>query len=272
MDLFRRLTGIPGVHALWRRWPVGTVSRLVEYDVWDRPAYAYGVLRAAELARSLRVPAISVAEFGVAGGRGLLALERIARRISRDTGVVIQVLGFDAGDGMPEPLDYRDLPHVWQRGFYRMDQAALRAKLNSARLIIGDVGDTAAALVREPTLAPLGFVSFDLDYYSSTKKALRIFDGPPHTRLPRVWCYFDDLIEPERACHNEWVGERLAIDEFNREHERRKLGAVPSLRATRPRPSAWNEQMFVFHDFDHPEYTTLITPEGDSYRQIPLGS
>jgi len=270
MEILRRVTRIPGVHALWRRFPLGSVPLLVEYDVWPRPSYAFGVLRAAELARSLGVRAISVVEFGVAGGRGLLALEAIAIQVEKHTGVGITVLGFDAGSGMPEPIDYRDLPHVWRRGFYQMDEPSLRSRLRRAQLVLGDVGETALPLLREKKIPPLGFISFDLDYYSSTRKALRVFDAEHDTHLPRVWCYFDDLIQPERACHNEWVGERLAINEFNREHTGLCLSVIPSLRVMRPRPSWWNEQMFILHDFAHPQYTTLITPEGDEYRQLRL--
>jgi hypothetical protein len=45
--------------------------------------------------------------------------------------------------------------------------------------------------------------------------AFRVFSGTPATRLPRVFCYFDDIVWPERACYNEFTGEYLAIREFN---------------------------------------------------------
>jgi hypothetical protein len=51
--------------------------------VFPRPQYAYGVFHAADLAKRLGVSAISVIEFGVAGGLGLLALENIAASISQ---------------------------------------------------------------------------------------------------------------------------------------------------------------------------------------------
>jgi hypothetical protein len=46
------------------------------------------------------------------------ALERAAKEIERTLGVGIDVVGFDSGEGMPEPTDYRDWPHIWGRGFY----------------------------------------------------------------------------------------------------------------------------------------------------------
>jgi hypothetical protein len=59
---------------------------------------------------------------------------------------------------------------------------------------------------------PVGFVAFDLDYYSSTTVAFRVFEKE---HLPRVHCYFDDTIWPESAYHNEYIGELCAIREFN---------------------------------------------------------
>jgi hypothetical protein len=66
------------------------------------------------------------------------------------------------------------------------------------------------------------------------------------------------------------VGEHLAIAEFNSEHTMQKIAKIPHLGWMRPRPAAWNEQMYVMHDFTHPEYTRNITPQGDRHRQRPL--
>jgi hypothetical protein len=119
-----------------------------------------------------------------------------------------------------------------------MDQAALRAKLQSAKLVIGDVAVTVKQWLRDSIESPLGFVAFDLDYYSSTKAALALLDGPESTHLPRVHCYFDDLAAGDQSCMNRYVGEYLAIDEFNAAHEDRKICLIeqtahqsPELRA-----------------------------------------
>ena len=268
--ILRRLTRLPGVRSLWTRFPVGSVDTRVRYGIWSRPHYAYGVYSAAQLAKKLALPGISVIEFGVAGGRGLLALEEIARAVSSDTGVEVATFGFDAASGMPEPADYRDLPHVWAKGFYRMDEAKLRQKLSGAELVIGDVGETIPSWLQTPDRLPLGFIAFDLDYYSSTMKAFRILECPAALRLPRVYCYFDDIIWPERACHNEFIGELRAIGDFNRAHETAKLCPIHMLRYMRPEIAAWHEQMYVMHDFDHPLYCRNITPEGEEYTQHPL--
>lgn len=269
-SILRRLTQIPGARSFWQRFPVGPLDLRVQYGISSRPNYAYGVYAAADLAVKLGLPAISAIEFGVAGGRGLLALESIATEVSHALGVKIAVYGFDSGEGMPAPQDYRDLPHVWDQGFYKMDQAALKVSLKHATLVLGDVASTVPAFLKTSDLPPVGFVSFDLDYYSSTKMALRLFEGGPETHLPRAYCYFDDLMWPEIACHNEYMGELCAIREFNDEHTHMKVSPIHMFSHMRPHPAPWNEQMYVLHDFQHPLYSVNITPKDTRNTQLPL--
>jgi hypothetical protein len=242
----------------------------VRYGIFDRPHYAYGVYWAADLARRLGIDTISAVEFGVAGGRGLLALESISAEIASHFGIRIHVCGFDSGEGMPQPIDHRDMPHAWNQGFYKMDVPKLKARLSpNTELVLGDIAETV------PQWSPqgsLGFISFDLDYYSSTMTAFRLFDamanGQPRPRLPRVYSYFDDLLWPENACQNEYTGELRAIREFNEAHEFQKICPVNMLRYMRVYPEAWNEQMYVMHDFKHPLYTKNLRSSGDD--QLPL--
>jgi hypothetical protein len=42
------------------------------------------------------------------------------------------------------------------------------------------------------------------------------------------------------------------------------------LRHTRLNPAPWNDQMYVMHDFAHPNYCENITPKDDAYTQHPL--
>lgn len=44
--------------------------------------------------------------------------------------------------------------------------------------------------------------------------------------LPRVYCYFDDVVWPEFACHNEFTGELHAIHEYNTLTETRKIAQL----------------------------------------------
>jgi hypothetical protein len=266
------LTLSPDVRSLWRRFPIGSVDTRVRYGIFSRPHYAYGVYWASWLAKRLKLDGISAIEFGVAGGRGLLALQSIARVIGDDMRIRIAVAGFDSGTGLPEPLDYRDLPHIWGKGFHLMDEPKLRAKLSPAtELVLGEVKETVPRWLSRSDTLPLGFVAFDLDYYSSTLAALRVFDNENvNSRLPRVYCYFDDIIWPEPACHNEYTGELRAIREFNERHEHQKLCPLHRLDRMRAHQEIWNHQIYVLHDFTHPLYCTNVTPSTDEYTQKPL--
>ncbi len=266
--LLDRLTQIPGARTLWNWLPLGSVATRVRYGIFDRPHYAYGVYSATDLAKRLGLNAIQVIEFGVAGGSGLMALERIAAAVETALGIQISVCGFDSGGGMPAPADYRDLPHVWDKGFYVMDVAKLKARLRpNTELVLGDVKTTLSSWIPK---ARIGFCAFDLDYYSSTKDAFALFERSSEAFLPRVYCYFDDIMWPEHALHNEWVGELCAIREFNEEHSTSKLCPIHMFHHTRVHGSPWNEKMYVFHDFRHPLYCTNITAVGAQYSQLPL--
>lgn len=270
MDLIEQVTRLPYVRGLWKRFPIGSLDLRMKWGILpEYPPYAYGVFFAAQLAASLGVPRISALELGVAGGRGLLALESIAAQVERHFGVGIDVVGFDTGLGMPEGNDYRDMLHVWRGGFYRMDVNALRRRLSRATLVLGDIGETAVPWLNSQGTAPIGFVAFDLDYYHSTKKAFALFEGAQETHLPRVHCYFDDIAGPEFACMNDFVGELLAIDEFNAEHRNRKICQIRNLRCARQRDEPWYPQIYAFHDFEHPQYTTNVAPQG-AWRQLPI--
>ncbi len=261
--------------SLWRRFPVGSLELRVRYGISARPNYAYGVYTAADLAVRLGIPAISVLEFGVAGGRGLLALEGIAEEVSRARGVKIAVYGFDSGQGMPAPVDYRDLPHVWERGFFKMDQAALKASLKHATLVLGEVANTVPGFLGTPDLPPIRFRRFrSRTITAPPKPLLQIFEGAaPIAPAAPHFCYFDDILWPEIACHNEYMGELCAIREFNAEHPHKKLPQPSICFPTHmmPYPSDWNKQIYVMHDFQHPLYCVNITPKSPRHTpELPL--
>lgn len=259
-----QLTRIPGFRSTWLRLDIGSTEDRLAHDIWQRPHYAYGVRQAANLARALGHKAVTVIEFGVAGGRGLIAMEKLAARFGRELGMRIDVVGFDTGVGLPKPLDYRDAVHVWGQGYFEMDLIALTKQLApSTKLILGNVDETAHKFAAEVS-SPIGFISFDMDYYSSTMEAFTLFEGSVDSRLPRVYCYFDDLVWPEEACHNDYIGEYLAINEFNRAHEKQKICPLANLRWMRAHPARWNDQMYVMHDFAHPSYVVNIKPKHET--------
>jgi hypothetical protein len=276
---FAAFDGTPALRRLSRALsPAFLLSRLfrilpaslptqIYFDSLDRPAYAYGLYTAALQAKLLGYARISAVELGVAGGNGLVALEVLARRIAKHFGIAIDVHGFDTGKGLPKPTDHRDHPYLWRQGDYFMDEKALRARLSDARLWLGPVGEMIPEFVRGG-FAPLAFVSFDLDYYSSTVDALALFAAGGETRLPRVMCYLDDVVDPDYAFFTEAAGELLAIDEFNRDHPSMKITPLRSLAHTKPLRAAWHGKMYVLHDFEHARYGSDFLP--DFRRQHPL--
>jgi hypothetical protein len=220
-----------------------------------RPGYLWGALHGAFLAKWLGLGSVCLIEFGVAGGNGLTVLELIAERIEDHLGMKISVYGFDTGRGLPPPKDVRDCPNLFTEGTYSMDVDKLRSRLRRAHLILGMVDETVPHFVSTYKSAPVAFVSVDLDLYTSTKQALRLFDADTSILLPRVHCYFDDINGYTYAEHN---GERLAIAEFNQEHQLRKISPMYVLRHYVPRRCAddpWVERFYMAHILDHELYS-----------------
>lgn len=230
-----------------------------------RPHYFHIVDQAARLGAALGYSSISVLELGVAGGRGLLALEALSEFISRKRGIGIEVYGFDSGTGLPAPRDYRDLPYHWRPGFYKMEEARLRSTLHGAKLLIGDLEDTVQEFLSE-CAAPVGAVSVNVDYYSSTKMGLALFSAEQARLLPRVFVYFDDIIGGPIELYGEFTGELAAIREFNEEHELRKLHRVRYLDWRLVRRE-WHGQIFVCQVFDHSDYEVFVSEDGQA---LPL--
>lgn len=234
---------------------IGNLSDRIQS--FERPNYAYCVYHAADLARKLGHKSVSVIEFGVAGGNGLILLEKYAREIADELGIEIQVYGFDNGCGLPPPHDYRDLPYHWEEGFFSMDEEALRHRLSSAQLVIGDVAETVETFFEKCRPAPIGAVLHDLDYYSSTVAALRLFNGPEKFRLPRIYCYLDDIIGGEVELYNDFTGVRLAVKEFNEAGSVKISPAYHLVARSHSKP--WYHQIFTVHDFKHFEYCKFVS-------------
>lgn len=231
----------------------------VELGIVRKPAYAYGLYKAATTAERLDIDHISALELGVAGGRGLLALERHARDIEEMLGVRIDVYGLDTGQGLMPANDHRDLPYYFAEGNYAMDEPALRKRLKRAELILGDASVTFADLF-EQGLAPIGFLSFDMDHYTPTAAVLgRCDDTARHERfLPRVALYFDDVVGKLGQDYNEFTGELFAIGEFNDRNTEVKIVEDRHFRCL-PVNFQWHHCCYVMHRFKHPHYGDYIS-------------
>lgn len=213
----------------------------------QRPDYGYCIYRAATMAKFLKYPRVSILEFGIAKGGGLLDIEFHIQNIKREIDIEFNVFGFGLDEGLPAPEDYRDLPFKWWEGRFAMDTKALKDRLKFSTLVLGDVKETCRTFFDDhKEVPPIGAVLFDLDYYSSTRDAFQVFRDAKHY-LPRVFCCFDDILGT-----NEFIGELRAIKEFNESNPMKKIAKPYALFAERR--SVWNEKIFTFHDFEHPRY------------------
>jgi hypothetical protein len=238
----------------------------LKYSAIDRPQYGYCVLKGAKLAQRLGHKEISAIEFGVAGGNGLLNLEMHAAEVGKLVGVDVRIFGFDTGGGLPPPADYRDLPYQWQQGFFEMDVDRLRAKLSRSTLVIGNVGETLPSFGDKHNPPPIGALFMDLDYYSSTKDAFRLFDLNRSNLLPRTFIYFDDIIGDEISLYNENTGVLLAINEFNATHTDQKICKTTYL-GVGPSAEGWHRNIYIYHDYLHRDYNKFVA---EPQQQLPL--
>lgn len=232
----------------------------VRWDLTPRPAYAFGLLAAADIARFCGIRRLAAVELGVAGGEGLLAMCDLAAQVTAETGVAFDIFGLDGGVGLPPLDDYRDHLEIWSEGdFVNPDREGLVARLPAnARMMWGDVRDTVGELLALMTPErPLGFVSNDLDVYRSTRDAMALFRGAPEHYLPVVPTYFDDTLGGAGRIgslfRNRWAGQLLAIDEFNAETGPRKIDSMRILKYRRPMAQEqWIEKTYGLHVLDHP--------------------
>ena len=222
------------------------------FGLITRANYAYGMLRAADMARCFGKKRVTMIEFGIASGAGLLNMVNLAPIIETETGIKLRIVGFDTGAGLPPVQGYKDHPELWNSGDFAMEdrEALVREIGGRAEIIWGDIADTIGPFTNAiDPVAPLGFISVDVDIYSAAKAALRCLTSQAKKYNPAVSMYFDDV---NFFFANEWSGERAEINEFNEEHDFRKIGLDRSLPGRRPlKTEWWYSAMHVCHVLDH---------------------
>ncbi|WP_299103026.1 hypothetical protein [uncultured Winogradskyella sp.] len=230
----------------------GSFRSKVLYDLVLRPHHAYSILKAADQGKARGFTEISILEFGVAHGSGLMNMIKVAEKVTNTTGIKINIYGFDTGKGMPEPIDYRDHPEYYNTGDFPMNRDLLEERIKGkAQLFIGPIKETLKEfLTSTSSKTPIGFVSIDVDYYSSTMEVLELFKEDPNLFLPLTYIYFDDIFMEN---HNDKSGELLAIKEFNEAQKLRNISYHKFLVNKRLfKNSNWTKQIYYFHVLDHP--------------------
>ena len=247
---------------LWRKTNLGSLEFRSRYDFVHKPQYAWGLLSAAKIAKALGYKSFSVIEFGVAYGEGLVQLEKLIIAIKREYQLDVKCFGFDSGQGLPKPASYKDLPYLWTEGDFNGSQAHfenLKKKLRFSEIILGDVKTTIPSFIKNfDSSSPLGFISFDLDLYSSTRDSFSIFSLKDECMLPRIPLYFDDISSSDHGYFNAFTGELLAIDEFNDKSQLNKVCPIHGFQLGRKISSTWNAGAYCFHRFNHPLYCEKI--------------
>ena len=230
---------------------VGTWRQKALFDALPYSQYATGLQTACRYADTFGEKKFTAIEFGVAGGNGLLALARHAQQIKRHTGIEVDVVGFDTGIGLPAIEEWRDAPWLYSPGDYPGDPSALRKRLQGrAELVLGDVRHTFREWLRGERRAPIGFISIDVDYYSSTAEILdNLASCAAETLLPIASVYFDDIL-----CFGvpRCAGELAAVEEFNRNNSTRQFDRADWVSEFRPyRDALWLQRLFDLYSFDH---------------------
>jgi hypothetical protein len=230
---------------------------IVKLKISKRPEYAYCMYYSAILAKKLNYKKISFIEFGVAGGNGLAFIEKFSRKISNELNIKIEIYGFTSKNGMPKPKDYKDLPYWFKENLYPTNTKIVKNLLSESKLIYGDVKKTTRDFVKKYNPAPIAAIFNDLDYYYSTINSFNIFKASSRFFLPRVFCYFDDIVGTENEMYNNYTGELLAIKNFNKNNRYKKISINCNLVANSF--DLWRFQIYYYHNFKHPNYNKYIS-------------
>ena len=111
--------------------------------------------------------------------------------------------------------------------------------------------------------SPIGAIFNDLDFYTSTKYSFEIFKNDNDKYyLPRIYCYFDDVIGSEAEMYGKFNGELLAIQEFNDKNENKKIALNQCLISKNK--SHYRYKIYYYHNFQHQDYNKFIYNEEQS--------
>ena len=85
-----------------------------------RPHYETILLESVLEAKKIGYKTVSILELGVAGGNGIIALEKYKEKIQNLTNIKINIYGFDTGEGLPDINNKFDAPFLWKKGDFKI--------------------------------------------------------------------------------------------------------------------------------------------------------
>ena len=219
-----------------------------------RPHYEMIMLESAIEAKKIGYNKISILELGVAGGNGLIALEKYKKKVEQFTNVKINIFGFDTGDGLPKTENKFDLPYYWSAGDFKTDKDKIKKKIG-CKIYYGNIADTFQNFIKSKP-ETITAIFLDMDYYTSTKNFLDLISSYKDSFAPRVYLYFDNIFSTNHHI-NEFNGELLAIKEFNEENQNIKIGKSIDSSSDFKFPIA-KEKLFIMNNFDHKDFFVNI--------------
>ena len=232
-----------------------------------KPHYESILYEACLEAKKLGIDRVSVLELGVAGGNGIIALEKYKKKIEKVLDINIDIFGFDTGEGLPRTEDVNeDLPFFWRTDLYKMDKEAV-SKLTNSKIFYGDVKDTVDDFVKV-NKNKICCIFFDLDLYTSTINFLNQIPKIDKHLLPRVLCYFDDVYVPENYITH-FNGVFKAISEFNKKYSEYQLGTSVDHHKSFKFPLS-KTSVYTLHSLNNELYKKFIST--DIENDLSVGS
>mgnify|MGYP000847657011 FL=1 len=228
---------------------------LIKYGTIPRPNYALGILMAAHQAKELGYKKISIIELGCWNFEGLIDIENYIHDIKKFIDIDFNVYGFELGTGhIKEETNPRNRLYELSGGDYTFKKKDNLKKLQFSELVLGDVKDTVPKFLEEGHLdeAPLGFIIFDLGFYTSAKNALQLLNSDSKRYLPRSIIYSDNNYF---VLKNE--ADKAAFSEFNKEGGK-MISPIGEL--AEQLSVSWNKwiflgkRMYMLSDLKHEKY------------------
>ena len=198
---------------------------LIKKGLIPRPHYALGLILSAEQAINLGYKSIKVIELGCFNFDGIIDLEHYASDIKKFINIDIQIYGFTLKSGLPKTNQNSfDRLYRWSPDEFGYSKKQNYKNIKKSKIYFGNIKDTIPKfkkdIKKKITESPIGFIIFDLDFYTSTKKALSLLKMNENSYIPRPYLYFDD-----HSFSSKYEGERKAIMEFNSK-EKNKISDI----------------------------------------------
>jgi len=235
-------------------------STKLSYDAVERPGYSYGIMNAVIQAKSLGYSSMSILEFGVASGQGIKVMQKIQREVLKELNFEILIYGFDSSIGLPKSTNIKDQIYFWEESmFTNHNRDYSEIQNNKTQIIIGNVEETASTFIDKFKPPVIGFIAFDLDFYTSTIGAFSLLEKINIDNfLPRVESFMDDTASYNYLSANSHTGVLSAIIEFNKRDAEVQILQKVGIGRSRKVINGWFDACFVIHFFSNERYNEFI--------------